>query len=225
MKKKINIAIDGPAGSGKSTIAKLVASKFGYIYIDTGAMYRAITLKALLHKISTADEESLTRIAEETEILLKYDSGRMRLFLDGVEVTDEIRSLEVTDNVSAVAAIPGVRKALVKLQQKMSLSGGVVMDGRDIGTVVLPHAELKIFLTASVEERSKRRWLELKEKGIDMDLNELKEQIVRRDYFDSHRETDPLCQASDAILMDTTSLSIDQVVRQVYEMAIARGAI
>lgn len=226
--KKISIAIDGPAGSGKSTIAKVVASKFGYIYIDTGAMYRAITLKALRNNIPLTDGIQLTNLADNTLICLEYEllsqGTRLHVVMDDTDVSEEIRSLEVTNNVSIVAAVAGVREAMVKLQRNMAKNGGVVMDGRDIGTVVLPKAELKVFLTASVMERSKRRWLELKEKGIAVDLQELEEQIRQRDFYDSHREIDPLCQAKQAILLDTTSLDIEQVVAKVIELAIVKGA-
>lgn len=228
MKKGIAIALDGPAGSGKSTIAKAVASKFQYIYIDTGAMYRAITLKALQNKVPIDNPLQLTELAQNTMIRLKYIEAnglsQLRLIMDGVDVSEAIRSLEVTNNVSAVAAVAGVREALVKLQREMAREGGVVMDGRDIGTVVLPDAELKIFLTASVAERSKRRWLELKAKGIEVDLAELEEQIRKRDELDSNREVDPLRQADDAILIDTTNMSIAEVTERIVELALNRGA-
>lgn len=228
MKKGIAIALDGPAGSGKSTIAKAVASKFQYIYIDTGAMYRAITLKAIQNKVPIDNQLQLTELAQNTMIRLKYIEAnglsQLRLIMDGVDVSEAIRSLEVTNNVSAVAAVAGVREALVKLQREMAREGGVVMDGRDIGTVVLPDAELKIFLTASVAERSKRRWLELKAKGIEVDLAELEEQIRKRDELDSNREVDPLRQADDAILIDTTNMSIAEVTERIVELALNRGA-
>jgi cytidylate kinase len=226
--KEISIAIDGPAGSGKSTIAKEVALKFGYIYIDTGAMYRAITLKALRNNILLTDGNQLTNLAENTVVSLEYESvnhgSRLHVIMDNLDVSEEIRSLEVTNNVSVVAAVAGVREAMVNLQRNMAMNGGVVMDGRDIGTVVLPKAELKIFLTASVTERSKRRWLELQENGIAVDLQNLEEQIRQRDFFDSHREIDPLCQAKEAILLDTTNLNIEQVITKVIELAITKGA-
>lgn len=229
MKKKISIALDGPAGSGKSTIAKLVAHQLHYTYIDTGAMYRAITLKALRHGADLNDPKELTRLAEQTTIELQYqtsgDEAILKVLLDGEDVSEAIRSLEVTNNVSVVAAVPGVRAALVKLQQQMAREGGVVMDGRDIGTVVLPNAELKIFLTASVAERGRRRWAELEAKGVLVELEELIRQIERRDYIDSHRETDPLRQAPDALLLDTTDLTIDQVVREVMNLALVKGAV
>jgi len=227
MGKGISIALDGPAGSGKSTIARAVALKFNYIYIDTGAMYRAVTLKALQNKIPMDNGEALTQLANQTLIRLKYIESegfsQLRVIMDGADVSDAIRSLEVTNSVSLVSAVAGVRVALVKLQRDMAQEGGVVMDGRDIGTVVLPDAELKIFLTASVKERSKRRWLELKAKGIEVDPDELEEQIRKRDEFDSNREVNPLRQADDAILLDTTALSIEEVTDRIIELAVARG--
>jgi cytidylate kinase len=223
MNQKISIAIDGPAGSGKSTIAKRVALHFGYVYVDTGAMYRAVTLKALEQGISFDDPEKMTRLAAGCAIELRSeDLGgeyRQRVFLDGSDVSEAIRSLKVTNQVSFPAALPGVRAAMVKLQCRMAAGGGVVMDGRDIGTVVLPDAELKVFLTASASERSKRRWLELREKGTDVDIDELEEQIRRRDEIDSTREADPLRQAEDAVLLDTSSMNIDEVVAEVLRLA------
>lgn len=228
MNQGISIAIDGPAGSGKSTIAKLVAEKFNYIYIDTGAMYRAVTYQALSRNVPVNDAAQLTKLAGEINIILQYENenqvSKLRILVDGVDLSEEIRSLEVTNNVSAVAAVGGVRQAMVKLQQKMAKSGGVVMDGRDIGTVVLPNAELKIFLTASVAERSRRRWVELKERNIEVPLANLEEQIRRRDSLDSNREIDPLRQAEDALLLDTTNLNIEQVVSKVVGLARQKGA-
>ncbi|MGD8400844.1 MAG: (d)CMP kinase [Bacillota bacterium] len=228
MRKQIAIALDGPSGSGKSTIARLLARRFNYTYIDTGAMYRAVTLKALQAGVDLADPLQLTALTEQTKIILQYaavsDSLRLQVLLDGVAVSEAIRSLEVTNNVSVVAAVPGVRAALVKQQQKMARAGGVVMDGRDIGTVVLPMAELKVYLTASVAERGKRRWLELREKGVQVELSELIAQIERRDYLDSNREVAPLRQAPDALLLDTSNLSIADVVDRLTNLAIAKGA-
>lgn len=227
--KKISIALDGPAGSGKSTVAKLVAQKFDYIYIDTGAMYRAITLKALQQKVDLSNESQLADLAEQSDIQLKYlwEDGQsiLHTILDGIDVSEAIRSIEVTNNVSVVASVAGVRDAMVRLQQAMAQSGGVVMDGRDIGTVVLPNAELKIFLTATVEERGKRRWLELKQKGIDVDLAGLIEQIKKRDFIDSNREINPLRQAEDALLLDTTDLTLEAVVNRIVELAKNKGAV
>ncbi len=228
MSKKIAIAIDGPAGSGKSTIAKKLADYFDYIYIDTGAMYRAITLKAIRLGIQPDDAFKLKRLTETTEIILNYQRSEaatnLKVIMDGEDVSDAIRSLEVTSRVSEVAAVAAVREAMVSLQRKMAESSSVVMDGRDIGTVVLPQAQLKIYLTASVEERGRRRWLELKAKGTETDQSELTEQIGKRDFFDSHREVNPLRQASDAVLIDTTNLSIDEVVSQLIQLAKAKGA-
>lgn len=228
MGKGISIALDGPAGSGKSTIARAVALKFNYIYIDTGAMYRAITLKAIQHKISNENKVALTQLAYKTLIRFRYIEANglseLRMVMDGIDVSEAIRSLEVTSNVSAVSAVAGVREALVKLQRDMAQEGGVVMDGRDIGTVVLPDAELKIFLTASIKERSKRRWMELKAKGVEVGLVELEEQIQKRDELDSNRELNPLRQADDAILIDTTLLSITEVTDRIVELALTRGA-
>ncbi|HEY8463717.1 MAG TPA: (d)CMP kinase [Bacillota bacterium] len=227
--KKIAIALDGPAGSGKSTIAKLVAQRLNYTYIDTGAMYRAITLKALQQGINLDQPEQLTQLAEATSLSLQYqraaDGMVLRVLMDGREVSEAIRSLEVTNHVSEVAAVAGVRSCLVKLQQQLAREGGVVMDGRDIGTKVLPNAELKIFLTASVAERGRRRWLELQAKGVRVELEDLIKQIERRDFIDSNRETDPLRQAADAILLDTTDLSITEVVQRVIDLAVAKGAV
>lgn len=228
MVSRITIALDGPAGSGKSTVAKGVAQRLNYIYIDTGAMYRAVTLKALENHIPVDDWEQLTRMMETTEIGLSYEhhgnESVMHVFLDGRDVSEAIRGLEVTANVSPVAAVAGVRQALVAMQRKMAEMGGVVMDGRDIGTVVLPQAELKVFLTASVAERGRRRWLELQEKQIQADLDEIIEQIEKRDYFDSYREVDPLRQADDAVLVDTTDMSKEEVVDFIVKLALERGA-
>lgn len=229
MEKGISIALDGPAGSGKSTIARAVALKFNYIYIDTGAMYRAITLKAIQSNVSLENSEALTQLANNTLIRFRYiqtnDLSELRVIMDGTDVSDAIRSLEVTNNVSVVSAVAGVREALVKLQRDMAQEGGVVMDGRDIGTVVLPNANLKIFLTASVKERSKRRWLELKAKGIEVNPDELEEQIRKRDELDSNREINPLRQADDALLLDTTKLSITEVTEKILELALEKGAV
>ncbi len=229
MEKGISIALDGPAGSGKSTIARAVALKFNYIYIDTGAMYRAVTLKALKQGISIENSKALTQLANNTLIRFRYVEtdglSQLRVIMDGIDVSEIIRSLEVTSNVSIVSAVAGVREALVKLQRDMAQEGGVVMDGRDIGTVVLPNAELKVFLTASAKERSKRRWLELKAKGVEVDPDELEEQIRKRDEFDSNREVNPLKQADDAVLLDTTSLCIAEVTDRIVELALTRGAV
>ena len=212
MNKKISIAIDGPAAAGKSTVAKIVAEKLNYIYIDTGAMYRALTFKAILNEISFEDELKLTEILQRTSIELLPTDGGQSIFLDGQNVTNEIRTSEVTNSVSLVAKHKLVREEMVGRQQSFGLNGGVVMDGRDIGTHVLPHAEVKVFLLASVEERAIRRHTENIQKGYPSDLEKLKEEIATRDKLDSEREIAPLKKAQDAIEIDTTSLAITEVV-------------
>ena len=219
MNKHIQIAIDGPAAAGKSTIAKKTAELLGYTYVDTGAMYRAITYKALSLSVNLEDGEELTKLLKETSIDLKPSPNGQLVFLDGREVTNEIRSTEVTSNVSVVAAHANLREEMVRRQIEMGKNGQVVMDGRDIGTKVLTNAELKIFMSASVEERAKRRYLENKKRGIETSLEELKEDIARRDKFDSEREASPLVQAEDAIFLDTTSLTIEEVSQKIMQLA------
>lgn len=210
-KNGLQVAIDGPASAGKSTVAKIVAKKFNYIYVDTGAMYRSITYKAIQNNINLNDEKKIVELLHKTKITFTPGSPVQNVFIDGEEVTDKIRSEKVTNNVSTVAALPLIRTDLVKRQQEIAKDGGVVMDGRDIGTTVLPNADLKIFLIASVKERAERRYIENQKKGINVTLEELKKEIEVRDYKDSHREVSPLKKAKDAIEIDTTSLSIDQV--------------
>jgi len=215
MKNKISIAIDGPAAAGKSTVAKIVAEKLSYIYIDTGAMYRALTYKAILNHLDLEDEASLLDTLLSTVIELKPSEKGQLVFLDNSDVTDLIRSAEVTNSVSYVARQPKVREEMVKRQQTFATDGGVVMDGRDIGTHVLPKAEVKIFLLASVEERAERRHTENLEKGFPSDLEKLKEEIAKRDKIDSERAVAPLKKANDAIVIDTTSLTIPDVVEKI----------
>ncbi|MEH7117857.1 (d)CMP kinase [Neobacillus vireti] len=215
MKNKISIAIDGPAAAGKSTVAKIVAEKLSYIYIDTGAMYRALTYKAILNHLDLEDEASLLDTLLSTVIELKPSEKGQLVFLDNSDVTDLIRSAEVTNSVSYVARQPKVREEMVKRQQAFATDGGVVMDGRDIGTHVLPKAEVKIFLLASVEERAERRHTENLEKGFPSDLEKLKEEIAKRDKIDSERAVAPLKKANDAIVIDTTSLTIPDVVEKI----------
>jgi len=222
MKKQIQIAIDGPAAAGKSTVAKITAEKLSYIYIDTGAMYRALTYKALQHSISPEDEEKLVELLRDTVIDLKPGVKGQSVFLDGNEVTDPIRTAEVTNTVSFVAKHPLVRKEMVKRQQAFAEAGGVVMDGRDIGTHVLPNAEVKVFLLASVEERAKRRYEENLAKGFSSDLEKLKEEIAQRDKIDSEREAAPLKKADDAVEIDTTSLSVNEVVEKIMSLVSER---
>lgn len=215
MEKKLSIAIDGPAAAGKSTVAKIIAQKLAYLYIDTGAMYRALTWKAIQRGVETEDEQALSQLLDDTDIELKQGGGQQKVFVDGKDVTDEIRLPEVTNAVSAVSKHEAVRREMVKRQQQFAVCGGVVMDGRDIGTHVLPKAEVKIYLLASVEERAKRRHQENLEKGIPSDLEKLKEEIAKRDEMDSKRKIAPLKKAADAVEIDTTALSIDQVVDRI----------
>ena len=215
--KKIVVAIDGPAGAGKSTIAKLVAEKLGYAYIDTGAMYRSVALK-FLQTGKDFDKDFISELARTMVIEFKPEASVNRVFVDGQEVTDAIRSAEVTANVSRVAAIGAVREAMVAQQRRMGESGGVLMDGRDIGTVVFPNAQLKIFLTATVEERAMRRYKELIAKGQQVDLAQLKEDIASRDKQDSERAISPLRQAEDALLLDTSYMNIEQVTAKILQL-------
>lgn len=219
MTRKIKIAIDGPAAAGKSTIAKMVAEKLGYTYIDTGAMYRALTHKAISQNIDTTNGEELEHLLKETDIVLSPTSDGQSVIVDGHDVTEEIRLPQVTANVSAVARHMGVRQLMVNKQRQLAEGIGVVMDGRDIGTAVLPNAELKIFMTASVEERAMRRYLENEKRQISTDLEQLKMEISERDRMDSEREISPLMQAEDAILLDTTAMSIETVVDRIRELA------
>lgn len=209
------IAIDGPAAAGKSTVAKIVAQKLSYIYVDTGAMYRALTLKALKKGIRLHDEQTLADLLKSTNIELKQGTNGQHVLLDSNDVTLEIRSQKVSSQVSHVAKHPSVRKDMVQRQQHLSGSHGIVMDGRDIGTHVLPNAELKFFLIASVEERAKRRYDENIKKGFPSNLDELKKEIEQRDHNDSKRKVAPLIKASDAIEIDTTSLSINDVADRI----------
>ena len=218
MVKKISVAIDGPAAAGKSTIAKIVAEHFSYVYVDTGAMYRALTYKALKNKINIQDEEALHELVLHSQIVLKPSPTGQLVFLDGENVTDAIRTSEVTNSVSAVAKHGLVRKEMVRLQQELGKAGGIVMDGRDIGTHVLPNAELKVFMIASVDERAQRRHAENLAKGFPSDLETLKQEIAARDKFDSEREVAPLRKADDAIEIDTTSLTIGQVAERIMTL-------
>ena len=213
-----NIAIDGPAGAGKSTIARAVASKLGFIYVDTGALYRSIGLYCLNNNIETTDKTEIERILPEISVQLKYLDGVQRVILNENDVSDEIRKPECSMAASNVSAIPVVREFLFELQRKMARENDVIMDGRDIGTVILPDAEVKIFLTASPEERANRRFKELVEKGNNPDYDELLKEINQRDYNDMHRETAPLKQAEDAVLFDTTTLGKDEVVDELLKI-------
>ena len=213
-----NIAIDGPAGAGKSTIARAAASKLGFIYVDTGALYRSIGLYCLNNNIETTDRTEVERILPDISVQLKYLDGVQRVILNDNDVSEEIRKPECSMAASNVSAIPVVREFLFELQRKMARENDVIMDGRDIGTVILPDAEVKIFLTASPEERANRRFKELIEKGNNPDYDELLKEINQRDYNDMHRETAPLKQADDAILFDTTTLGKDEVVDELLNI-------
>lgn len=215
--KTITVAIDGPAAAGKSTVAKIVAEKLSCIYIDTGAMYRAITWKALKNDVNVNEEAALVKLLETTIMELKQGRDGQLVFIDGQDVTTAIRSNEVTNAVSYVAKHPLIRKEMVRRQQLLAKEKDVVMDGRDIGTHVLPDAEVKIFLVASVEERAKRRYEENKRKGIHTEFNELKKEIEQRDELDSKREISPLIKAEDAVEIDTTSLTIEEVAERILE--------
>ncbi len=220
--RRIIIAIDGPAGSGKSTTARLVAQKLGYTYIDTGAMYRALTLKVLESNVDPNDEDSIVKLAENTKIELVYENGNLKVILDEHDVSDKIRTPEVTSLVSIVSAHPKVRDIMVKKQRELGKNGGVVIDGRDIGTVVFPNADLKIFMTADVKERAKRRQKELRTQGFEIEIEKLIKEIEERDELDSNREVAPLKKADDAIEIDTTNLTIDEqveiVLKKAYEL-------
>lgn len=215
----IQIAIDGPAGAGKSTVAKMTAEKLGFTYIDTGAMYRALTHKALTGNIDINDEDAMRQLLQHTDIQLLPSAGGQAVLLDGEDVSNPIRSQEVTKHVSTVAAHPSVRLLMVDKQRQLADGKGVVMDGRDIGTDVLPNAQLKIFLTASVEERALRRYKENESRGIPTSLEQLQTEISERDRADSERKASPLRQAVDAIRIDSTKMSIEEVVHNIGELA------
>ncbi|WP_243290081.1 (d)CMP kinase [Bacillus sp. FJAT-47783] len=218
MKEKISIAIDGPAAAGKSTVAKIVAKDLSYIYIDTGAMYRALTYASLKNEVNIEDENDVSTLLSSLRIELTPDENGQKVLVNGEDVTEIIRSNEVTNNVSIIAKHLKVREEMVYRQREMAVGGGVVMDGRDIGTHVLPQAEVKVFLKASVEERAKRRYEENIRKGFESDLEQLKEDIRKRDKIDSEREVAPLKKADDAIEIDTTSLSIEQVANKIKDI-------
>lgn len=215
----INIAIDGPAGAGKSTVAKMVAKELGFIYIDTGALYRSIGIAALRKGFLTDNREQVISILSEIELSLKFVDGEQRVILNGEDVSCDIRLPEASMAASNVSAIPEVRSFLLDMQKKFARENNCLMDGRDIGTVILPGAELKIFLTASPEVRADRRYKELIEKGTPKAYDELLEEIKVRDYNDSHRAVAPLKPAEDAVIVDTSEMSLDEVVEKIISLA------
>ena len=216
MEKGLQVAIDGPASSGKSTVAKIIAKRFGYVYCDTGAMYRSVTWAALENGIDVSDTKQVIDLARRIKITFEPGQPDQRVFVDGHEVTKDIRTEKIAANVSAVAAIPEVRAQMVEQQRQIAQAGGIVMDGRDIGTTVLPDAQVKVFLVASAHERARRRYEENLQKGLaTQSLDELEAAIKLRDQKDSTRKVSPLTQAKDAFLIDTTSLTIDQVVDEI----------
>jgi len=211
-KKRLVIAIDGPSGAGKSTTARLLAERLGYIYIDTGAMYRAVGWKTRREGIDPEDEEKLEDLCRRTEVAIKQDNSDPRFYVDGQDVTGELRTPEMGMTASAVSKSPSVRARLLTLQRELGKNGGVVMDGRDIGTVVFPGADVKFYLDAGAEERGRRRHRELREKGMDVELGRITRELADRDRQDSGRSLAPLRRADDALLIDTTSMNIDEVV-------------
>jgi len=213
----INIAIDGPAGAGKSTLARDVAKRLGYIYVDTGALYRAAALFVLERGIDVYNAAAISAVVPMMDIELRYVEGEQRVYLCGENVSGVIRSPEVSKAASAVSALVAVRQYLFDLQQDMAENNNVVMDGRDIGTVVLPNAQVKIFLTASPEERARRRYNELREKGVDIDYKVVLDEVNQRDYNDSHREVAPLRPAEDSVIVDTTGLTLEESRELLYK--------
>ena len=213
-----NVAIDGPAGAGKSTIAKQIARKLGYIYVDTGAMYRAMAYYLIQNQVDAADKEAIAADCQHADISICYQDGEQVVLLNGENVNAYLRTEAVGNMASVSSVVPEVRKKLVELQQKLARETDVVMDGRDIGTVVLPEADVKVYLTASVKTRAKRRFLELQEKGEPADLAKIAADIEDRDYRDMHRDISPLRQAEDATLVDSSDMTIDQVVERILEL-------
>ena len=219
-KKVYSVAIDGPAGAGKSTLAKQVAQNLGFVYVDTGAIYRAVGYHMDLMGIGPKDKDGIERLLDDVNLKLTYDAGGLQhVILNGMDVTGEIRTPEMSRMASLISAYPAVRDFLLDLQRDMARQYSVVMDGRDIGTAVLPNAPLKVYLTASAHVRALRRWKELTEKGQTADLAKIEEDINERDYQDMHREHSPLVQAEDAVLVDSSEMTIDEVVEKILSLA------
>lgn len=219
-----NIAIDGPAGAGKSTIAKLVAGKLSFMYVDTGSMYRAMALYCLRNNVSKDDEEAVNKACEEMKVTVEYKDGVQLVILNGEIVNDFIRTEEVSNVTSAIAVYKMVREKLLELQRNLALRYNVIMDGRDIGTNVLKDAQVKIYLTASADTRAQRRFLEYKEKNIECDIEDIKKDIIERDYRDMNREIAPLKQAEDAVLVDCSDMCIEEVVTRIIDIVNAKRA-
>ena len=214
----VNIAIDGPAGAGKSTIARRLAKELGYIYVDTGAMYRAMAYYFLTNNISSDDEAAIAKACDNVNVSIAYKNNEQQVLLNGENISDKIRNEEVGNMASATSVYPVVRTKLVELQRQLAQKENVIMDGRDIGTVVLPNANVKIYLTASSKVRAQRRFDELTEKGISCKFDEIEKDIIDRDYRDMHRETSPLKQADDAVLLDSSDMDIDAVIEKMKEI-------
>lgn len=213
-----NVAIDGPAGAGKSTIAKLVAKEKGYIYVDTGAMYRGLAIHFLDKGIQPQETEKVIEACKDAEVTIAYEDAVQHVYLNGKDISSRLRNEEVGNMASVTSAIPEVRKKLLELQQNLAKTQNVIMDGRDIGTCVLPHADVKVYLTASVETRAKRRYQELQEKGEDCNLEEIAHDIEERDHRDMTREVAPLKQAEDAVLVDSSDMTIAEVVKTIVDL-------
>ncbi len=215
----VNIAIDGPAGAGKSTIAKLAAEKLGFIYVDTGAMYRAMALKCIRNGVASSEEDKVSDICLGCDIDIKYENGEQNVLLDGENVNSLIRTEEVSQMTSAISVYQKVREKLLLLQRNVAKNNNVIMDGRDIGSNVLKDADVKIYLTASVQTRAKRRYAEQKEKGMDVSLADIEKDIEERDYRDMHREIAPLVVAENATIIDSSDMTIEQVTDKIVNLA------
>lgn len=213
-----NVAIDGPAGAGKSTIAKRIAKEMGFIYVDTGAMYRALAIHFLKKGLKPEDTEQIKMACKDASVSIQYEDGMQQVYLNGENVTSMLREEKVGNMASVSSAIGEVRAQLLELQREMARTNDVVMDGRDIGTHILPNANVKVYLTASVEERARRRFVELQEKGVACDLNEIAHDIAERDHRDMNREIAPLKQAEDAVLVDSSNMTIDEVVQAIISL-------